>query len=74
MFPCFDRTGLMQVVAWAVAARIVGQFDASFAAGQAAAAADPSFKFNPFADKPKGQPKTAEQALAAVCARARRAA
>ncbi len=54
MMPCFTRSGMQQMVAWFMAEKIIARFDADHAAYMAKAAADPTYKPDPFADKGGG--------------------
>lgn len=76
MFPCMSPEGARGAIAWYIGTRILGDFDAGIAACKARMAADPTYKPNPFADKPKGVRMTTKQAIDAICAdvRARRIA
>jgi hypothetical protein len=65
---------MSRAIAWYAAARIIGQFDAGIAESAARRAADPTYKPDPFAPcKAKARP-TAQEALDAVVANARRRA
>lgn len=67
---CMPTTyeGYKAAIGWYCAERIVGQFDRGYAASKARMAADPTYKPNPFADKPgaKTTPKTTADAIAAI--------
>jgi hypothetical protein len=72
MIPCFNRDGMINMIGWYLGETIVARFDSEFAAGQARMAADPTYKPDPFSDKPgakDNKPKTTADAIAAVVAR-----
>lgn len=68
--------GMRGAIAWHIGSVIIGKFDAQHAAYLSRKAVDPSYKPNPFADKPSVTKKTMAEAVAAVCAdvKARKAA
>ena len=61
--------GMKSAIAWCLAARIVGQFDAGVV--QARQMRAQGIRPDPFADKPKGVRMTAQGAIDAVVARVR---
>lgn len=71
MIPCFNRDGMVQVIGFSAGCIIIDNFNNGVAACKAKQAADPTYKPNPFADKPtaKSAPKTSADAIAAVVAR-----